>query len=247
MLSCGIMAAGREAGVAEDVARRELVPACLAESRIPRASTTAKVVRKAGLSPADRSFDRAAIMWIIGGLTGLGVAVSGRRAIERQLNKVGPANRCTRAVAVGNSREFAQAERDEQEIAEACSRLIRNSIVCWNRLYLASHICGLLKVVKTKPGNHVKHPKAVREIRCDIGRDLEEHLEGRSLPAANGEAFRLRALDVYLMLCGKRKIPTKPASSDLLQILKCNSPGFRLLRPPFPSAPFRGAPGIQAS
>ena len=63
-----------------------------------------------------------------------------RRAIEIQLNKVELANRFTRAVAVGNPREFTQAEKEEQEIAEACNRLIKNSIICWNCLYLARQI-----------------------------------------------------------------------------------------------------------
>ena len=52
-----------------------------------------------------------------------------RQAIEKQLNKVEIANRFTRAVAVGNPREFAQVEKEEQEIAEACNRLIKNSII----------------------------------------------------------------------------------------------------------------------
>lgn len=59
-----------------------------------------------------------------------------RQAIERQLNKVELANRFTRAVAVGSPREFIQATKEEQEIAEACNRLIKNSIICWNTLYL---------------------------------------------------------------------------------------------------------------
>ena len=63
-----------------------------------------------------------------------------RQAIERQLNKVELANRFTRAVAVGNPREFAQVEKEEQEIAEACNRLIKNSIICWNYLYLARQL-----------------------------------------------------------------------------------------------------------
>jgi TnpA family transposase len=63
-----------------------------------------------------------------------------RQAIEKQLNKVELANRFTRAVAVGNPREFTQAEKEEQEIAEACNRLIKNSIICWNYLYLARQI-----------------------------------------------------------------------------------------------------------
>ncbi|HJN25955.1 MAG TPA: Tn3 family transposase [Rhodospirillales bacterium] len=63
-----------------------------------------------------------------------------RQAIEKQLNKVELANKFTRAVAVGNPREFTQAEKEEQEIAEACNRLIKNSIICWNYLYLARQL-----------------------------------------------------------------------------------------------------------
>lgn len=59
-----------------------------------------------------------------------------RQAIEKQLNKVELANRFTRAVAVGSPREFMQAEKEEQEIAESCNRLIKNCIICWNYLYL---------------------------------------------------------------------------------------------------------------
>ena len=59
-----------------------------------------------------------------------------RQAIEKQLNKVELANRFTRAVAVGNPREYTQTEKEEQEIAEGCNRLIKNSIICWNYLYL---------------------------------------------------------------------------------------------------------------
>jgi len=63
-----------------------------------------------------------------------------RQAIEKQLNKVELANRFTRAVAVGNPREYTQTEKEEQEIAEACNRLIRNAIICWNYLYLARQV-----------------------------------------------------------------------------------------------------------
>ena len=63
-----------------------------------------------------------------------------RWAIEIQLNKVELANRFTRAVAVGNPREFTQTEKEEQEIAEGCNRLIRNSIICWNYLYLTRRL-----------------------------------------------------------------------------------------------------------
>lgn len=69
-----------------------------------------------------------------------------RQAIEKQLNKVELANKLTRAVAVGNPREYTQAEKEEQEIAESCNRLIKNAIICWNYLYLTNK----LKQAKTE-------------------------------------------------------------------------------------------------
>ena len=63
-----------------------------------------------------------------------------RQAIEKQLNKVELANRFTRAIAVGNPREFTQGDKEEQEIAESCNRLIKNSIICWNYLYLSQKL-----------------------------------------------------------------------------------------------------------
>ncbi|WP_277986529.1 Tn3 family transposase [Rickettsiales endosymbiont of Peranema trichophorum] len=59
-----------------------------------------------------------------------------RQAIEKQLNRIELANRFTRAVAVGSPREFIQVEKEEQELAESCNRLIKNSIICWNYIYL---------------------------------------------------------------------------------------------------------------
>ena len=69
-----------------------------------------------------------------------------RQAIEKQLNKVELANKLTRAVAVGNPREYTQAEKEEQEIAESCNRLIKNAIICWNYLYLTKQ----LKLARTE-------------------------------------------------------------------------------------------------
>ncbi len=66
-----------------------------------------------------------------------------RQAIEKQLNKVELSNRFTRAVAVGNAREFTQKDKEEQEIAEACNRLIKNTIICWNYLYLSQKLARM--------------------------------------------------------------------------------------------------------
>jgi len=59
-----------------------------------------------------------------------------RQAIEAQLNRIEESNNFTRAVAVGNPRGFRQGEKEGQELAEGCNRLIRNSIVVWNYLWL---------------------------------------------------------------------------------------------------------------
>ena len=60
-----------------------------------------------------------------------------RQAIEKQLDRIEHVHRFTRAVSVGNPREFLQAEKEDQEMAEACKRLIKNCIICWNYLYLS--------------------------------------------------------------------------------------------------------------
>ena len=63
-----------------------------------------------------------------------------RQSIEKQLNWVELSNRFSRAVAVGNPREFSQVEGDDQNIAAHCTRLIKNSIICWNYLYLSQKL-----------------------------------------------------------------------------------------------------------
>jgi TnpA family transposase len=63
-----------------------------------------------------------------------------RQAIEKQLNKVESSNKFSRAVSYGHNQEFIQSEKEDQEIAEGCRRLIKNAIICWNYLYLAREL-----------------------------------------------------------------------------------------------------------
>jgi hypothetical protein len=63
-----------------------------------------------------------------------------RQAIERQLNKIEHVHRFTRAVSVGSPQEFIPVEKQEQETAEGCKRLIKNCITCWNYLYLSQKL-----------------------------------------------------------------------------------------------------------
>ena len=57
-------------------------------------------------------------------------------------------HRFTRAVSVGNPREFLQAEKEDQEMAEACKRLIKNCTICWNYLYLSQKFAEIDDPVK---------------------------------------------------------------------------------------------------
>ena len=63
-----------------------------------------------------------------------------RISIEKVLSGIEHVHAFTRAVSVGNPREFLQAEKEDQEMAEACKRLIKNCIVCWNYLYLSQKL-----------------------------------------------------------------------------------------------------------
>src|SRR5690606_33693475 len=79
-----------------------------------------------------------------------------RDAITKQLNKGESGNKLARALAIG-SPEFVQATKEEQEIAEACKRLLKNAIVCWNYMYLSQ----LLALEKDK----AKKAQLVADIR----------------------------------------------------------------------------------
>ena len=86
-----------------------------------------------------------------------------RQAVEQQLSRVELANRFTRDVAVGSPREFLQAEKQDQEVAEACNRLIKNSIVCWNYLYLEHKLAkGARRRAKAGPPGRDRRPLHAR-------------------------------------------------------------------------------------
>lgn len=63
-----------------------------------------------------------------------------RQSIEKQLNKIESAQKFSKAVSFGHNQEFIHSEKEEQEIAESCRRLIKNAIICWNYLYLSQKL-----------------------------------------------------------------------------------------------------------
>jgi TnpA family transposase len=57
-----------------------------------------------------------------------------RMSIEKVLSGIEHVHAFTRAVSVGNPREFLQAEKEDQEMAEACKRRIKNCIISEDKL-----------------------------------------------------------------------------------------------------------------
>ena len=71
-----------------------------------------------------------------------------RQIIEKQLNKVESSNKFAKAVFFGNNQEFQISTIEEQNIANNCKRLIQNSIILWNYLYLTKKIQQSPKEIK---------------------------------------------------------------------------------------------------
>ncbi len=66
-----------------------------------------------------------------------------RQAIEIVLSRVENTNQFSRAVFNDRNQEFPHTTREQQLIADSCKRLIQNSIVCWNYLYLSQRLCEM--------------------------------------------------------------------------------------------------------
>ena len=73
-----------------------------------------------------------------------------RMSIEKVLSAIEHVHAFTRAVSIGNPREFLQAEKEDQEMAEASKRLIKNCIICWNYLYLSQKLAEIDDPAKRK-------------------------------------------------------------------------------------------------
>ena len=63
-----------------------------------------------------------------------------RQMIEKQLNKMENGNKFNKAVAHGNNQKMRDPLKEDQLISDGCRRLIENSIICWNYLYVSQLI-----------------------------------------------------------------------------------------------------------
>ena len=95
-----------------------------------------------------------------------------RQSIEKQLNKVESSNKLSKAVSFGNNNEFIQSEKEDQEIAEGCRRLIKNAIICWNYLFLTRELDQ-----ESDPARKAELIKAIRNVSVTTWRHFNLHGE----------------------------------------------------------------------
>ncbi len=65
----------------------------------------------------------------------------------------------SKAISLGNDHAFTQGEKEDQDIAEGCRRLIKNTLICWNYLYLAKEL--------GKDNNEERKNELIEAIRND--------------------------------------------------------------------------------
>ena len=99
-----------------------------------------------------------------------------RQQIEKQLNKLESSNKFGKAIFHGNNQEFQHATKGEQLIVDGCKRLIENTIICWNYLYLTQRVIReeseqqriiLIKSIKNKSVIFWHHVNLVGEYDFD--------------------------------------------------------------------------------
>jgi TnpA family transposase len=71
-----------------------------------------------------------------------------RKRIDDQLDKLESTHHFARAVFYGQNGQLRYAGKEEQQVADACKRLVQNAIVCWNCLYLTHSSNGPLGSAK---------------------------------------------------------------------------------------------------
>ena len=86
-----------------------------------------------------------------------------RKRIDDQLDKLGSTHSFARAVFYGQNGQIPYAGKEEQQLADACKRLVQNVIVCRNCLYLNQYLI---------PGPGRRAPGGGRCHRRQFAREL---------------------------------------------------------------------------
>jgi hypothetical protein len=56
-------------------------------------------------------------------------------------------NRLDRAFAIGRH-DYIQTEKDDQELAECCKRILKNVVVCWNFMYVSQKLARAVNPIQ---------------------------------------------------------------------------------------------------
>lgn len=71
-------------------------------------------------------------------------------------------------MSIGSPREFFERRKEDQKLAEACKRLIKNCIVCWNYLYLSQQFAAIDDPAKRKEFiQALRHGSAASWAPCE--------------------------------------------------------------------------------
>lgn len=104
-------------------------------------------------------------------------AVEFRQDIEKQLNRGENSNKFSKAIAFGNNQEILFEEKEDQDIAENCRQIIKNSIILWNYLYLVKMLESNDKqmrehaLITLKKGNVLAWKHILLHGEYDLSRD----------------------------------------------------------------------------
>lgn len=122
-----------------------------------------------------------------------------RQAVEKQLNKGETGNRFDRAISFGGNQELRFAEKEEQEVADACRRLVRNAILCWNYLYLSQQLAQATPQRQKQLVEIIKHgsPVTWHHINLHGEYDFSDDKLTDSMGLATPKFIDLSHLDIW--------------------------------------------------
>ncbi|HEX8506232.1 MAG TPA: Tn3 family transposase [Hymenobacter sp.] len=63
-----------------------------------------------------------------------------RKRIDEQLDKLESTHNFARTVFYGQNGQISYADKEEQQLADACKQLVKNVIVCWSCIYFNPYL-----------------------------------------------------------------------------------------------------------
>lgn len=122
-----------------------------------------------------------------------------RQAIEKQLNKGELSNRLNKAISFGGNQQLAFVDKETLDIADACRRLIKNAVLCWNYLYLSKQLSQAEPEQQTAIIQSIKagSPVAWRHINMHGEYDFSDEKLVDSVGLTSPNLIDLNHLDIW--------------------------------------------------